>query len=187
MKAHLVSSLLLAALVVPSTAIAQRDKFLTAFVQFHQTLRGAYGDEGAQLAAHLDTMAATLAAWDGEIRDAESQLQPRLKGADTATALQVHTILGIALPGAQPLCDALREFEEDVRIDPARAAFHRYKGLIYQATGRPAEAAAAYRTAWLRDPPIHRTPTVSSSSGRRRRLSRRSNRRVRCSHRSRAS
>jgi len=152
MKARLVSSLLLAALVVPSTAIAQRDKFLAAFVQFHQTLRGAYGDEGSQLTAQLDAMAAALAVWDGEIREAETQLLPRLKNADTATALEIHTVLASLYLERSRFDDALREFEADVRIDPARAAFHRYKGLIYQALGRPVEAAAAYRTAWLRDP-----------------------------------
>jgi hypothetical protein len=36
-------------LVVPSTAAAQRDEFLAAFVQFYQALRGAYGDEGPLL------------------------------------------------------------------------------------------------------------------------------------------
>lgn len=152
MKVRIVSSLLLAALVVPTTATAQREKFLAAFVQFHQALRGAYGDEGAQLTAHLDTMAAALAAWDGEIRNAEAQLRPRLEGADTATALQVHTVLASLYLERSRFEDALREFEADVQIDPARAAFHRYTALIYQALGRPAEAAAAYRTAWLRDP-----------------------------------
>src|SRR5688572_22616949 len=152
MKARLVSSLLLAALVVPSTATAQRDRFLAAFVQFHQTLRGAYGDEGSQLTAQLDTMATALAAWDSEIRAAETQLRPRLKGADTATALEVHTVLASLYLERSRFDDALREFEADVRIDPARAAFHRYKGLISQALGRPADSAAAYRTAWLRDP-----------------------------------
>ena len=122
-------------------------------MQFYQTLRGAYGDEGAQLAAHLETMTAALAAWDGQIRDAESQLQPRLKGADAQTALQVHTVLASLYLDRSRFDDALREFEADDRASiPPRAAFHRYKGLIYQAIGRPADAADAFRAAWLRDP-----------------------------------
>ena len=153
MKASRVLALaLLGLLAVPSPAAAQRDVFLKALVQFHQTLRGAYGDEGPQLTRHLDAMAAALAAWDTEIREAESQLRPRLKGADSETALQVHTILASLYLERSRLSDALREFDADVTIDPSRAAFHRYKGLIYQATARPAEAAAAYRTAWLREP-----------------------------------
>ena len=153
MKApRLVPFILLAVLAVPSTAAAQRDRFLKALVQFHQALRGAYGDEGPQLTEHLDTMTAALAAWDKEIRDAETQLRPRLKGADAATALQAHTILASLYLERSRFADALREFDADIKIDPARSAFHRYKGLIYQATAKPAEAAGAYRTAWLRDP-----------------------------------
>jgi tetratricopeptide (TPR) repeat protein len=152
MKApRLVLSLLLVALA-PSTAVAQRDGFLAAFVQFYQALRGAYGDEGPQLTAQLETMTAALAAWDREIRDAESQLQPRLKGADVQTALQVHAILASLYLDRGRFDDALREFEADIGIDPTRAAFHRYAGLLHQATGGPAEAAAAFRAAWLVDP-----------------------------------
>ena len=149
---RLVLSLLLVALVVPSTAFAQRAGFLAAFVQFYQTLRGAYGDEGPQLAAQLEKMTTALTAWDREIRDAEGQLQPRLNGADAQTALEVHTILASLYLERGRFEDALREFEADIKIDPTRAAFHRYRGLIYQATARPADAADAFRAAWLVDP-----------------------------------
>ena len=153
MKAkRLVPLLLVAALAVPSPAAAQRDRFLKAFVQFNLTLRGAYGDEGPQLTMHLDEMTAALTGWDSEIREAENQLRPRLKAADPQTALQVHTILASLYLERGRFNDALREFDADILVDSTRAAFHRYKGVIYQGTGRPAEAAAAYRTAWLRDP-----------------------------------
>src|SRR5678816_173533 len=169
---RLVSLLLLAALAVPSSASAQRDRFLKSFVQFHQALRGPYGDEGPQLTAQLDEMAAALAAWDGEIRDAESQLRPRLKAADPQTALQVHTILASLYLERGRFADALREFDADIAIDSTRAAFHRYKAVIYQGTARPAEAAAAYRTAWLREPNdpqnayrliVNRAPAVTAA------------------------
>ena len=149
---RLILPLLFVALAIPSTAIAQRDAFLASFVQFYQTLRGAYGDEGAQLSAHLEKMTTALAAWDREIRDAESQLQPRLKAADVQTALEVHTILASLYLERGRFNEALREFEADIKIDPTRAAFHRYKGLISQATARPAEAADAFRAVWLLDP-----------------------------------
>ena len=169
---RLVSLLLLAALAVPSSASAQRDRFLKSFVQFHQALRGAYGDEGPTLAAQLDEMTAALAAWDGEIRDAESQLRPRLKAADPQTALQVHTILASLYLERGRFADALREFDADIAIDSTRAAFHRYKAVIYQGTARPAEAAGAYRTAWLREPNdpqnayrliVNRAPAVTAA------------------------
>jgi tetratricopeptide (TPR) repeat protein len=148
---RVVPSLLLAVLVVPSTAAAQRDAFLSAFVQFYQALRGAYGDEGPQIAAHLERMTAALETWDREIRDAESQLRPRLQGADTRAALEIHTILASLYLERGRLDDALREFDADIRIDPTRAAFHRYSGLIHHSIGREADAANAFRTAWLHD------------------------------------
>jgi tetratricopeptide (TPR) repeat protein len=143
---------LLVVLVVPSTAVAQRDAFLAAFVQFYQTLRAPYGDEGPLLAAQLEKMTTAVAAWDREIRDAEIQLQPRLKGADVQTALEVHAILASLYLDRGRLDEALREFDAAIRIDPTRPAFQRYKGLIYQATARPVEAADAFRAAWLLDP-----------------------------------
>ena len=149
---RLVLSLLLAALALPSTAAAQRDGFLAAWVQFYQALPGTYGDEGPQLASRLEQMTAALAAWDGEIRDTESQLQSRLKGADATTALEVHAILAALFLDRSRFDDALREFEAAIRVAPTRAAFHRYKGLIYLATQRPAEAAEAFRAAWRLDP-----------------------------------
>jgi len=149
---RLVVSLLLAALAVPSTAAAQRDAFLAAWVELYQTLRGAYGDEGPQLSAQLEKMTAVLAAWDREIRDAESQLQPRLKGAGVETALEIHAILAALYLDRSRFDDALREFEAAISIDSTRAAFHRYKGLILLATARPAEAADAFRSAWRLDP-----------------------------------
>jgi tetratricopeptide (TPR) repeat protein len=133
-------------------AAAQRDGFLAAWVEFYQTLPGVYGDEGPLLEARLEKMTAALAAWDREIRDAESQLQPRLKGADAKTALEVHAILAALYLDRSRFDDALREFDAANSIDPTRAAFHRYKGLIFQATARPAEAAEAFRSAWRLEP-----------------------------------
>ena len=149
---RLILPLLLVALAIPSTALAQRDSFLAAFVQFYQTLRGAYGDEGPQLASQLEKMMMALGAWDREIRDAESQLQPRIEGGDPQTALEAHTILASLYLERGRFSDALREFEADIKIDPTRAAFHRYKGIIDQSTARPADAADAFRAAWLLDP-----------------------------------
>ena len=62
-------------------------------------------------------------------------------GADVQTALQVHAILASLYLDRSRFTDALREFEAAIRIDDTRAAFHRYKGLIYQATARPGDAA----------------------------------------------
>src|SRR5688572_1547563 len=148
----LVPTLLLALLVVPSTALAQRDAFFSTLLAFYKTLGGVYGDEGPQLVAQLAAIATSLERWDDEIRAAERQLRPQLNGADVQTQLQVHTLLASLYMERGRFDDALREFDEDVRIDPRRAAFHRYMGLIHQLEGRLAEAAGAFRAAWLLDP-----------------------------------
>jgi tetratricopeptide (TPR) repeat protein len=148
----LVSTLLLALLAVPSNALAQRDAFFSELLVFYKTLGGFYGDEGPQLVAHLDAISTALGWWDDEIRAAERQLRPQLNGRDAQTDLQVHTLLASLYMERGRFGDALREFDEDLRIDPRRAVFHRYKGLIHQAEGRRAEAADAFRAAWLLDP-----------------------------------
>jgi tetratricopeptide (TPR) repeat protein len=139
---------------------------------FYQALAGTYGDEGARLAAHVDTMAAALARWDADIRDAERQLRAQLTGADAQTALQAHTVLASLYLERMRFEDAVREFDEDLRIDPKRAAFHRLKGLALQALGRPRDAAEAFRAAWRLDPAdpqnayrliVHRSPQSTAA------------------------
>ena len=152
LSSGLIASFVLTALVIPSPALAQRDAFLGAFVQFYQALRGTYGDEGPRLAAQLDGMTTALATWDREILDSERQLRSRLQGTDAQTALQAHAILASLYLDRGRLEDALREFEAAIVVDPTRAAFHRYRGLIHQAAARPAAAAAAFRATWLLDP-----------------------------------
>ncbi|MEO8255732.1 MAG: tetratricopeptide repeat protein [Acidobacteriota bacterium] len=146
------SALLLASLVVPSNAFAQRDDFFSALLAFYKTLGGVYGDEGPQLVAHLGEISTALDRWDDEIRAAERQLRPQLNGRDAETKLQVHALLASLYMERGRFDAALREFDEDLRIDPRRAAFHRYRGLIHQVAGRSAEAADAFRAAWLVDP-----------------------------------
>jgi tetratricopeptide (TPR) repeat protein len=147
----LVSTLFVALLAVPSNAFAQRDAFFSAFLSFYKTLGGVYGDEGPQLVAHVVAISGALQRWDDEIRAAETRLRPQLDGRDRQKELQIHTLLASLYMERGRFDDALREFEEDLRVDP-RAAFHRYKGLIRQAQGRPVEAADAFRDAWLLEP-----------------------------------
>ncbi len=145
--------LMLALLAVASPAAAQRDPFFSAVVTFYRSLAGLYGDEGPQLTTQLAAMATALERWDGEIRDADREWRTRLKSADDAqTQLQIHTLLASRYLERGRLNEAVREFDEDIKIDPRRAAFHRLKGLVLQAMSRPAEAAEAFHTAWLLDP-----------------------------------
>ena len=151
-RPRLVSGLVVALLAVPSTAVAQRDAFFSALVTFQRSLAGLYGDEGPQLTAQLEAMSTALDRWDGEIRDAETQLRSRLQAADAQTTLQIHTLLASLYLERGRFSDAVREFDADLSIDPRRASFHRFKGQALQAMSRRAEAADAFRAAWLLDP-----------------------------------
>src|SRR5688572_21936829 len=141
-----------ALLALPAKAAAQNSQFFDALLPMYKALSGAYGDEGTQLAAHLTSMSAALARWDTSSREAEVELRARLRGADPQTALQAHTLLASTSIERGRFAEAIREFDAAIRIDPRRAAFHRFKALSYQALGRQADAAAAFRAAWTIDP-----------------------------------
>ena len=149
---RLVALLVLVLLGLPPTASAQRDQFFDALPAFYSALAGAYGDEGSQLTAHLETLSRALTAWDREVAVTELELRARLKGADKPTALEVHTVLAALYAERGRFREALREIGEDIRIDPKRAAFHRFQALLYQAANRPADAANAFRATWIIEP-----------------------------------
>ena len=149
---RLVALLVLVLLGLPPTASAQRDQFFDALPAFYRALAGAYGDEGSQLTAHLETLSRALTAWDRELAVTELELRARLKGADKPTALEVHTVLAALYAERGRFREALREIGEDIRIDPKRAAFHRFQALCNQAANRPADAANAFRATWIIEP-----------------------------------
>jgi tetratricopeptide (TPR) repeat protein len=152
-RLRIVSALVLVVLfVAPSAAVAQRDSFYAALVNFHKLSAGLYGDEGPQLTVQLEAMSTALTGWDSEISDAERGLRPRLTAADTQTQLQVHTLLASLYIERGRFADALRELDEDLLIDPRRAPFHRLRGIVLHAISRPDEAADEFRAAWLLDP-----------------------------------
>ena len=84
---------MLALLAVPAAAMAQRDLFFSALVEFHKSSAGLYGDEGPPLTARLDAMSKALDAWDRDIRDAETELRVHLAAGAVETRPQVHTLL----------------------------------------------------------------------------------------------
>ena len=151
-RLRLVSALVLVLLVVPSAALAQRDSFYAALVNFHKSSAGLYGDEGPQLAVQLEAMSTALTRWDSEISDAERGLRQRLTSADTQTQLQVHTLLASLYIERGRFADALSELDQILLIDRRRAPFHRLRGIVLQAISRSDEAADEFRDAWLLDP-----------------------------------
>jgi tetratricopeptide (TPR) repeat protein len=128
-------------LALPATASAQRGPFYSAVVAFYRSSPGLYGDEGPQLTAQLAAMSTALDRWDQEIGEAERDLRSRLQSADDIqTKLQIHTTLASLYIERGRMRDAAREFDEDITLDPRRAAFHRLKGLVLQAASRHADA-----------------------------------------------
>jgi tetratricopeptide (TPR) repeat protein len=156
MQGSRVPLVLLLLTAVPSAAApqtaAQKEAFFDTLLPFYRSLTGAYGDEGTELAGHIETMAAALTGWDATIADAERELRAQLRGADPRTALQTHTVLASMYLDRGRFEDAVRELDENLRIDPTRAVFHRIRGLALQALDRPRDAAAAFRAAWQIDP-----------------------------------
>jgi tetratricopeptide (TPR) repeat protein len=145
------ASMVLLLLLAPPPALAQRDRFLAAVIKLYQTLPGLFGDEGPQLTAQVEEMSTALAAWDAAIRDTEAKFRAQTEGRDPPSALQAHTVIGSQCLERNRFAAALREFDEDIRIDPGRASFHRLRGVILQTLDRHLEAAVAFREAWLRD------------------------------------
>lgn len=142
----------LALSVAPATGFAQKNEFFDALLPLYRAAAGTYGDEGSQLQGSVDALTGALAQENATLREAETRLRAQLRGATPQTALQVHTTLASMYLERSRFADALREFDQDLLLDPKRAAFHRFKGLIYQAIGRRIDAAAAFRAAWVADP-----------------------------------
>ena len=136
-------------LLLSSTASAQKEQFFDPLLTFYRTLAGTYGDEGPRLTALVTEIEAALGRWDTAIANAERDLRAQLAGADAQTSLQIHTVLASMYLDRGRFADALRELEQDLRLDPGRAAFHRLKGLALEALDRPRDAADAFRAAWL--------------------------------------
>jgi len=151
MPASRCASLFVLLLVLPSVAFAQQDRFLGTLPALYRSLAGAYGDEGSEISAFVDTLSEALTTWDRDTRSTELELRARLNGADTRTALQVRVTLSGLNAERSRFQDALSEIDEAIRIDPKLAALHRYRALLYQVLGRSIDAADEYRSAWLLD------------------------------------
>ena len=136
----------------PSPGFAQTHEFFDALLPVYRLVAGTYGDEGPRLTASVETLASARAREDAALAQSQEQLRAGLRDATPLAALQTHTLLASMYLEHAQFMDAIREFDQDLLIDPNRAAFHRFKGLIYQALGMRMEAADALRAAWLRDP-----------------------------------
>src|SRR5687767_6480633 len=118
----------------PPAALAQRAAFADALVEFHSALFGTYGDEGTQVVAGLDRLAASLDEWERSSRTSEAEL----RGRPTATPAE----WGLLYADTLQLERAIDSMRQAVAAEPARASLHVFLGGLYNAAGRPAEAAA---------------------------------------------
>ena len=123
---RLVPLVVLALLVRPSPAAAQKDPFFEALLTFYQSVAGVYGDEGTQLTAGLDTLSAALATWDREFAAAESQLRAELKKATavprSATGNHAATIRLLAgIDGASAIPTPNRKINSNTTAETAVA------------------------------------------------------------------
>ena len=145
-------SLFVLLLALPHPASAQRDRFFDTLPALYRSLAGVYGDEGPEVATHVETLSQALAAWDRDVAAAERGLRAKLAGGDPRAALDVHVDLLLLYAERGRLQDALREIDDAIRMDPKSAGRLRYKALLHQAVGSRVEAAEAFRAAWLIDP-----------------------------------
>jgi len=146
---------LLGALVLlyPARSHAQlKDSFAQALVEFANAANADVDANGAAVSAALDAMAQGLAAWDAAQVRMESGLAAEVGTAPPSAAARMRTVLGAAYLERGRLDDALKQFDAAVSLDPALANAYVLKGLALEAARRPADAAAAYRTAWQRQP-----------------------------------
>src|SRR4029078_3615556 len=138
-------------LALASPAFAQQDRFFGTFPALYRSLAGVYGDEGPEVTALVQTLSDALGNWVRDGNTTELDLRARLKDADAGTALQIHVMLSGLNGERGRLRDALAEIGEAPRISPKLAALHRYRALLYEVLGRPADAADEFRAAWLLD------------------------------------
>src|SRR5262245_9081038 len=146
------ASLFVLLLVLPSIAFAQQDRFFGTLPALYRSLAGAYGDEGKDITALVENLSEALTKWDRDFAAAQLDLRAKAKAGDPRTALQAHVTLSGLNAERSRFRDALVEIEAAIRINPKLAALQRYRALLYQALGRPRDAADAYRAAWLLDP-----------------------------------
>ena len=147
-----VTSLLLLLLALPDPASAQRDRFLATLPALYRSLAGAYGDEGRDVAAHVETLAQALTGWDAEFVVAERGLRTETKAGDPRRAVDAHVALAELYAERSRFRDAVREIDDAIRINPQVASLYPYKALLYQANGSGSDAADSFRAAWLIDP-----------------------------------
>ena len=127
---------------------AQKSAFRDALIGFHAQLAGDYGDEGPRIAANLERMASSLAAWDQQIRAAEQDQRQRLPAATSSERVRLHQSMAELYADRGRYADAVREIDAALAVDGERADVHMFRGLVLEAWGHDDDAVRAFNRAW---------------------------------------
>ena len=149
---RLVLALVIAALVCPRQAAAQRAPVVRALADLRLALDGTYGDEGADIARRLAELSDAVANWDRSIRETEQNVRSRLEGASPADAARAHETLGSLYLQRGRLADAISEFDAASQFAPQQSSLPFFRALALEANGNADLAAAAFRQGWRLDP-----------------------------------
>jgi tetratricopeptide (TPR) repeat protein len=137
-------------LLSSSESAAQRHVFVEGLAELTTALAGTYGDEGPAIGAALDAMTRGLAEWDRAIAAFGARVESSARDAGPGAFEMRLTLAGMYVERGRP-GDALRELDAAGRLDPRRADLHLLRGFVLDASGRPQEAAEAFRSAWHLD------------------------------------
>lgn len=118
-----------------------RTDFVRSLRHLLEALPGTYGDEGPALRAATAGMADALRRWDRAIRAYQTPLEKVVGQPD------VHVALGTVLLERGRAKQAVEEFTVASRLAPDRAPVFLLLGLAFDAVGRHADAAKAFRRA----------------------------------------
>jgi tetratricopeptide (TPR) repeat protein len=141
------------AVLCPVRSDAQvKDSFVQALLEFANAANGNVSDNGAALNASIEAMARGLATWDAALVRMESGFASEVGNAPPPVAARMRTALGAAYLERGRVADALKQFDAASTLDPQFADVLVLKGLALESTHRSADAAAAYRAAWQRQP-----------------------------------
>jgi Flp pilus assembly protein TadD len=142
---------LLAATVVLSPAVSAAqaaDAFARSVVDFINASQDTAPGSARAMAAAVDGMAAGLAEWDEFIRRVEAGLAAEIAAAPPAAAAKMRMALGATYLERGRFAAALTQFDTAARLAPEWSEVHRFRGVLLERTGPPADAAAAFQRAW---------------------------------------
>jgi tetratricopeptide (TPR) repeat protein len=134
--------------LAPSTASAQKDRFVDALIAFRTALAGTYGDEGPQLEAALNSLASSLETWDREAAAAEADLRSGLPDAPREDRLRRRIALASLMLDRDRWAEALEDLDAAVAENRNRAFVFLARARVRDTAGDTAGAVRDFKRAW---------------------------------------